>query len=600
MRRRVRSGCVARPARPRPGRSRADRPGGSTVEYGRFPAGRRDRRDGPGPRGASSSRQRIGSARARPKRTSTSTSEAKAAERIRRAGRAGLDGGADGQNAPLVLPEGLVDGAALQLRVAGDIDGGEQEGAAFDRHDAQDMTAHHGGREGQCGEGGDAAAAGGGVGVGGAHRTGDRGGEVVVVEPHHHPYPGVYLARGHHDVEVLPVVTGEHQQRPALPDPGAVQDAGGPGVLQQQRYAQFAGEGNPARVRIAFYDHHLVRGGAELRQHPSTDLAETDEHDVVAKILGRRMPDGRLAECLGGVHGRGHHERQHGQPYETGNELEHPAGRGLVSRRVTHGEDVQQRQVHRLPQRTGLGKGGGHGQYQHDRGQRAEDREDLAGEEHLPRQVRQPVAQPGPVAAPVTRRWLGPMVVGDLFQHQPAVGELPVVGGDRVGQQLGALLPRRLRTVLARRVVLVSAGQYRQCGQVGGLRRGPGGAYDPAEDLTLDLQGVSPADRGGGHQLRDCGVGVGEHGGGHVQRCAAGPAERQYGPVQEPFEVLTALSVVHPDDQADRRVESAGQQGCRDIDLVVAVGESERGGALHPRRAQRLLVRTGGHQQLDR
>ncbi|MEU8918433.1 transposase family protein [Streptomyces nigrescens] len=47
----------------------------------------------------------------------------------------------------------------------------------------------------------------------------------------------------------------------------------------------------------------------------------------------------------------------------------------------------------------------------------------------------------------------------------------------------------------ARRVVLVGAGQHRQCGQVGGLRRRARGAYDAAEDLPLHLEDVALAER---------------------------------------------------------------------------------------------------------
>ncbi|WP_369355412.1 hypothetical protein [Streptomyces sp. cg2] len=56
-------------------------------------------------------------------------------------------------------------------------------------------------------------------------------------------------------------------------------------------------------------DDHLVLGGAQLGEYPGADRAQADQHEVAAEVLGRRMPDGALAEGIAGVHRGGHHQR---------------------------------------------------------------------------------------------------------------------------------------------------------------------------------------------------------------------------------------------------------------------------------------------------
>lgn len=107
------------------------------------------------------------------------------------------------------------------------------------------------------------------------------------------------------------------------------------------------------------------------------------------------------------------------------------------------------------------------------------------------------------------------------------------------------------------------------------------------EDLSLDLKGVALTDCGGGHQLGDGRRGV---------RLTLNTC----GPVQEPLQVTPSLAVVHADDQAYGRVETAGEERGRHVHLVVGVGECERGGALDTRGPERPLIGTGGHDQFDR
>lgn len=191
--------------------------------------------------------------------------------------------------------------------------------------------------------------------------------------------------------------------------------------------------------------------------------------------------------------------------------------------------------------------------------------------------------------------------MGDLLEHQPSVRELPVVGRAGVRQQLGAFLSWCLGAVVARRIVLVGSGQHRECGQIGRPGWRPGGPHDAAEDLSLDLEGVAVADRGGGHQLGHSRIGVGQHRGRHVRAgiVVACAGDLGGGAVQEALQVASALAVEHADDEANGRVETSGQQRCRHVDLVVGVGQRECRGPLHARGPQDLFVGVCRHEKLD-
>lgn len=150
------------------------------------------------------------------------------------------------------------------------------------------------------------------------------------------------------------------------------------------------------------------------------------------------------------------------------------------------------------------------------------------------------------------------------------------------------------------RVVLMRAGEHGERGQVARLRRCPRGPYDAAEHLALGEQGVAVPDRGSRHQFGYGGVGVGQHGGGHVQQRVVVMSLGLGRAVQGRSRSPAALPVEHTDDEPYRRIQTAGQQGRGHVGLVVAVGEGERRGPLHPGGPQGVLVRARGHQQLDR
>ncbi len=107
------------------------------------------------------------------------------------------------------------------------------------------------------------------------------------------------------------------------------------------------------------------------------------------------------------------------------------------------------------------------------------------------------------------------------------------------------------------------------------------------------------ADGRGGDEFRYSRVGVGEDRGGHVQHPAVVDASRPGRAVEQQLQMAPALPVEHAHDEADGRVEGAGEQGRGHVRPVVGVAEGKRGGPLHTGRPQRLFVRATGHMQLD-
>ncbi len=109
-----------------------------------------------------------------------------------------------------------------------------------------------------------------------------------------------------------------------MPDPGLFEDPRRGRIFNEQGNAQLTGVSDAPSRRVALDDDDLVVGGAQAGQDACADLAQADEDDVVDDLRCGWMVRRAGAEGFGGVHGRGDHQRQDGQPHEASDELEYP------------------------------------------------------------------------------------------------------------------------------------------------------------------------------------------------------------------------------------------------------------------------------------
>lgn len=145
-------------------------------------------------------------------------------------------------HAPGSWPERPRDRTTLQLRVPGDVQGGEEQYATLDGYGTENLPPHHGPGEGRRREGRDAAGAGEGARVGGAQGAVDRGGEFVVVQPQGHAEVRCDRPRVQGRLQVGRVVGGESEQGLRPVDSGGFQYPFLRGVTDDGGDAQATGE----------------------------------------------------------------------------------------------------------------------------------------------------------------------------------------------------------------------------------------------------------------------------------------------------------------------------------------------------------------------